>query len=359
MSSPESTGGFKVAGVNAWKAIHRQATNFAIPAGTVSRFVEAAIAPFADGEAGPRTNLEARARALAAALAAEERPYAQAARFISLEYVLRDGARVLRRVLQSAPTDVRDDIAAQMGYSSPLEAIRMAIAYSLVQGRPDVGQAAALSLVSVDDGGYPAEPFASVLYSASGSPIRSAWCNERGQWRLASFGLEEGPVTGSAEEADAGHSPTISFPWRFQVAAGCAFPVDGTGGFTGSVTMAFILSRFLAVGSGLAAGTAVFSDGGTTINEPLALRVAGFARLQVPLHLPRLTIMPYLSIASGGVFGFAGSWSIDSFSALRPGLQVGIGAEPKFFLGTELQWDFGRWILEQEYWGFVYAAYSF
>ncbi|MEJ2665254.1 MAG: serine protease, partial [Spirochaetia bacterium] len=127
-----STGGFKVIGVNSWKVVGRQAANFSVPAVRVKKFINASLAvrPKEDS-AGTTAALERTCRGFSAAFTAGAKPYREIMVFISRDFVLKKGEHILPRVLASAPHSIRDEILSAFYNASPIEAVRMALAYYL------------------------------------------------------------------------------------------------------------------------------------------------------------------------------------------------------------------------------------
>lgn len=98
--------GFKVVGINTWKAEDRQATNFSIPSAAISSFIDRALV--VGKEAKPQSQLlEARCRDFIGSFAKTEDAYKALARFISYQYVAQSGEAMLKDALGTAPTRVR------------------------------------------------------------------------------------------------------------------------------------------------------------------------------------------------------------------------------------------------------------
>ena len=114
---------YQVVGINTWKAVYRDSTNFAIPAAIIKKMI--------DGISSPESaSAEDRAQKLAKVLSDKTQSYSALVNFISYHKAAVDGQKDFESVLRFAPTSVRSQISDAFGYD-PAEGLRYACAYQL------------------------------------------------------------------------------------------------------------------------------------------------------------------------------------------------------------------------------------
>ena len=116
--------GYEVVGVNTWKALYRQNTNYSLPAENVSEFVKKNISSNGrvDGDTAKA------AKEFQQILSSKDSSWTDIEKFISLALVKKDGSKNFDACLKYAPSAVRDEIASEFVHN-PLEGIRYATAY--------------------------------------------------------------------------------------------------------------------------------------------------------------------------------------------------------------------------------------
>ena len=97
----KSASGYTVVGINTWKAVFRQNTNYAIPAKVVADFVE----KNASGSAV--INRDSRVNALVDTVMKDVDSFHEVTRFISKKMIADFGYEALKSVLERAPNEVR------------------------------------------------------------------------------------------------------------------------------------------------------------------------------------------------------------------------------------------------------------
>ncbi len=149
-------GGYSVVGINTWKARYREGTNFSLPsAPTVINFVKLSLSPATQESSDKSLKDRSDYYAKISAINNEDDPnqrIRQMANFISLDYVMSSGEDILFSVLSSAPTRVRNEAVWIFANSSPLDAIRFAIAYDIDKKMKDEENQSSLEWTEVNKG---------------------------------------------------------------------------------------------------------------------------------------------------------------------------------------------------------------
>ncbi|MCR4790487.1 MAG: serine protease [Treponemataceae bacterium] len=119
--------GYAVVGINTWKAFYRDSTNYSIPVNLISSFVEKTI----KGNAvDTEVQLKARAQKFAEIFADSESDFTDIARYISYDYVAREGKNAFYSVLRYSPSNVRSFIA-NVFTNNPIEGLKYSLAYKI------------------------------------------------------------------------------------------------------------------------------------------------------------------------------------------------------------------------------------
>lgn len=327
VASASSPLGYAVVGVNTWKVGGRQDTNFAIPSSAIEAFLKTATSRPA-GAATER--LADRARAFVAAASQDD--YKRLVRFVSYEIVAKEGERLLKAALASAPTKIRNEIVEQFVSVSPIDGLRMAVAYAIAE-RASISPLAlaATDAVAADDGtGY-----ADML--AGQTPFRAAWIEEHGHWRLASF-----PPAAAAQEArgkaaqKASVGVDIVSPFDLAFAAGAVFRIDGER-FTAlnfGMQADIFNSQFIHFSFEGAAGSMPYQSYDGERKATVFIPRVGLV-FQLPIRMREWYAVPFgkanvgflmpLSL-DGPDMGFHASWGAGAYVGV-PGTNVFISAE--------------------------------
>ena len=125
VASKNAAAGYEVIGVNSWKAIGRDATNFAIPVRLVAKLIESAKV-----KADDNALKEARRQKFKETVQNTSNDYTTLARFVSYDCAAKEGVDVFDDILRHASTKVKDRVVAEFA-ENPLEGLRYAMAYSL------------------------------------------------------------------------------------------------------------------------------------------------------------------------------------------------------------------------------------
>ena len=203
--------GYEIIGINSAKAIFRQATNFAIPASTITQFMDekafagnkkierdltAALNIFAENckhfeiekESDKNKEIIKRIRKLTTV--------------VSEDYAIQSGLDVYLKALRKAPKLFRTEILSASIFGNPINGIRTALAYDIYTTvdpeentyLPDTGTDIG-SLKKTDNG------YEFVLYDeVQKSKFFTVWKKSYNSWQMDGASLNEPPQNGTASK---------------------------------------------------------------------------------------------------------------------------------------------------------------
>lgn len=125
IESKAAASGYEVVGINTWKAVGRDSTNFSIPARLALDLIEKSKKAANDGE-----EKAARSKKFKAAITEEGNDYTSIVKFISYDYASKNGEAEFEDILRHGSTKVRNRVIAEFSFN-PIEGLRYALAYSL------------------------------------------------------------------------------------------------------------------------------------------------------------------------------------------------------------------------------------
>jgi serine protease Do len=334
--------GYRVVGVNTWKAYNRQAANFSIPAAATVSFISEVLAGEGDSSTW-RKALESRCRGFIGAAGKPENAYKEMGKYISYAYVEREGEAILKEAFSAAPAEVRRVIVDAFSNESPIDGIRLAIAYDIESRIKDAGSAGSLEFTAIKGEVASSAPV-SVDFSLSGKSATLAWVREQGVWKLQDFPLDTVGAPGRAKSESKGRtgSHNASFdesPYTALFQFGPDIPLSNS-----LSTPTWLFNCLVVPGTYAAYG---FSMGGRSIpfNSPNAgdgrsiqVQVCGLVRGQLPIRTSGLDIVPYAGLAGGLGLDMTG---LDAdyregtgfLGALEGGLNFGLESLQSFYLG--------------------------
>ena len=208
VKSANAPSGYEIIGINSAKAIFRQATNFAIPASTITQFMEekafagnkkidrdltASLNAFAENckhfeiekESDKNKEIVKRIRKLTTV--------------VSEDYAIQSGLDVYLKALRKAPKLFRTEILSASIFGNPINGIRTALAYDIYTTvdpeentyLPDTGTDIG-SLKKTDNG------YEFVLYDeVQKSKFFTVWKKSYNSWQIGGANLNEPPQIGA------------------------------------------------------------------------------------------------------------------------------------------------------------------
>ena len=198
--------GYEVIGINSAKAVFRQATNFAIPASTITKFMDEKV--FAGSKKIER-DLTASLNAFAEsckhfAIDKESDKNKEIVRrirkltvYVSEDYAIQNGLDIYLKALRKAPKLFRNEILAASIFGNPINGIRTALAYDMYTTidpeenayLPDAGTD--IGKLKKTENGYEF-----VLYDeGQKSKFFTVWKKSYNSWQIDNASLNEPPQT--------------------------------------------------------------------------------------------------------------------------------------------------------------------
>lgn len=183
--SAKNSVGYEVVGINTWKAVSRQNTNFAIPASLITRLINNSKTQ------SENDNLKAaqeRSATLLEKLNNEDEDFKSIAKYISDELTIKQGKEAFIKALQYADSQERNFIAATFS-QSPFEGIRYSVAYQIWKDYSVANSNEPVTLIS--------DQMEGSTYNAifknndSNKNISLEWYIEGGMWKVKSVKQEE------------------------------------------------------------------------------------------------------------------------------------------------------------------------
>lgn len=314
IESKSANGGYAVVGVNTWKAVGRESTNFAIPAALVVKLIDNSKKTIDD-----ETLKAERVAKFKAELTEASNDYTSLVKFVSYSYASEQGEDLFDDILRHASTKVRDRVLTEFAFN-PIEGLRYAVAYNLYQ----------------DFSGN---------YATEENLAKISWQKEHGLFRIASVESDGKKKTksksgSSKKEKSKGEVPSLSFegiesPFILSINGGAEIPlkaeVEGIAYDDAKTGVVFGLSVF--PGSTGMFGVAAEYERQNFDNKALgAFGVGGV--FKVPLNFNLFCIAPKLG--AGIKLGF-GEPSISQFyweAGLETTFNLGLGVfRPGFEIG--------------------------
>jgi len=197
IKNDKAKGGYLVVGINTWKALNRQAANYAMPAKAIQAFIKRFL-PEQTIAADDAADAGGRARSFLDACKTKTPAYKDIAKYVSNAYVQSEGEDALLRVLRMAPTNVCSYIEYVFVNYSPIEGMRLAIAYEIQRMMENERGAIEASPGNVAKDAETGE--VSIDLQQEGLRWVSSWKKENQVWRLRSFSKIENERAGNDKD---------------------------------------------------------------------------------------------------------------------------------------------------------------
>lgn len=342
-SSEES--GYYVVGINTWKAMYRQNTNFSIPSDLVKKTVEKNLSREVSEE------FDQRVKKLCAALETEEKDFINLSRYISNDMVLNYGKKEFVNAVSVASEESQKLIVTTFA-ENPIEGLRVSLAYKVWSDFNSAG-AKNISLGEREETG---SSMKIQLKLESGKDVETVWCNENGNWKLKSTLLlteiKKGNKISSASRPSKSNTPkdpdkklTFTDPYAYTLDAAFVLPAETLApGFEADfrfnfnffgIGLFFLTQKTCAdVKKDRDFSTYTYQDD----NYPVSA-FGGTVELKVPLNFERILVEPFLEGKTGfSNFseilnkngGFCGGFSVGSDVVFKAADGFGIGGGLKY-----------------------------
>lgn len=290
----ESSGvGYKVIGINTWKAVARQSTNYSIPIKVVSAFVEKNLT-----ENDASKTIEDRIAEFILANGDKDQAFLAVAKFISNDMVAACGGDAFFAVLGKASTSVRSAIVDIFNYD-PIEGLRYSLAFQTWQTFQGTDGVLAIETDTpiVTSLGTKVD-----LTPEGKDSVSSLWILEQGNWRISEFSEIEGSKLAKKEnDTSADYSFSMKDPYFITVSAG--FMPGNSGARSVSVLFTSNSLGFGAFYQKDTVDVAIDDDvlnyyGNDKIENEISI-FGVLARFRVPLAFGKLVFSPYGEVRFG------------------------------------------------------------
>lgn len=340
IADPSGEAGYAVVGVNTWKYVRRQDTNYSIPAAAVQAYITKVLNP--ENAPAIKTQMEKRVQSFIADAAKQDNDFTDIVKYISYAYVGSDGKDVFVKALSSAPSAVRSVVVAVFNNYSPLEGMRYALAWDVWKKLGNDER----SLVSAGDVTEVSSVACTVPLQNEKweKPIETRWISEHGLWRLEMFGSAQAKTekgkkkaktakTDMEENSDDDGNPFFGFESPYgvalQVGADLSLSEEAKSGFCASflyfADMNGLDARWVGAGVALVADKADFiSRSGTHIKDAKRFAVGPAVALQIPMSIGKVYVQPYVMGSLGFNLSAFGSFDNKSPNGFVAGFEGGV-----------------------------------
>ena len=324
----KAAAGYRVIGINTWKAAYRESTNFSIPAPVIQTFVAKVT-----GGTSNSGDITKRIKQFVKDTADKDLEFFALGKYISNSIISKSGGDAFLSVIASAPAAVRSAVVDVFEYD-PIEGLRYALAYDV--WKEFQGENGAL----LTESGTPEESANGKKISLTPqgkTSIATLWDIEQGNWKIVDFSSIENSKLGKKDKnASAGKSDfTLGEPYLMSLTGGLLLPFDTLSpGFTASL---LFNSEFLGVGVYCQSEKAMI-DVTTSSSKPSVQRLttmtsAGIAaRLQIPLCFGKLEFNPFGEMR----LGFSNITSMLTDGSSRFHFSAGGGLEVSYRINSVL-----------------------
>ncbi|MBQ9630689.1 MAG: trypsin-like peptidase domain-containing protein [Treponema sp.] len=317
--------GYRIVGINTWKAYTREATNFSIPGKIIRDFVEQTVKG-----TKKQISIDDRVKQFVKSVTNKDEILSNLAKYISNNMISKFGKDAFTSCLQIAPSDVRNMVARTFA-SDPIEGLRYALVYQVIKEFWDDETALKTEADKAEES--TAGMKVNLNIENKDEPINTLWIEEQGNWRLAEFSTIKPAEKKSQKKNKQSSGSTkvdgveINEPYRMNISAGFLYSFESKKpGFDFS-----LLGTWNYVGFGfflqmqkanvLAEIEGLYNT--YEMRQSNMFSVGPILRLQVPISFHKFTLTPFGDVR----FGFSNLFTItkdEKTSRLYTGLGGGL-----------------------------------
>ncbi len=290
IADTKASSGYRVVGLNTWKAVYREATNFSIPAPVIQSFVEKTVA--GKQSAG---DIDDRIKQFVKATGDKDLAFFALGKYVSNNMISKSGGDAFFSVLAKAPVSVRSTVVDIFEYD-PIEGLRYAIAYEIWKEFQGEDGTLATEAGTAEDSTNGKK----ISLTPQGkTSIATLWNTEQGNWKITEFDTIENSKLGKKDKKDANKNSDFSVgePYFISLSGGILLPFETqTPGY--SSTLLFN-NKIIAFGIYLQSEKAIIStktdDSSTEYSNNLTTMTTGgiLTRIQIPFTFNKFEINPY------------------------------------------------------------------
>lgn len=311
--------GYRVVGLNTWKAVYRESTNFSIPAPIIQSFVAKTVA--GKQSAG---DINDRIKQFVKATGDKDLVFFALGKYVSNSMISKSGGDAFFSVLAKAPVSVRSTVVDIFEYD-PIEGLRYAIAYEI--WKEFQGENGTLAT----EAGTPEDSTNGKKISLTPqdkTSIATLWNTEQGNWKIIEFDTIEDSKLGKKDKnaANKKNDFSVGEPYFISLSGGILLPFETqTPGYSSSL---LFNGNFIAFGIYLQSEKAIIStksDSSTEYTDnPTTMTTGGIlTRFQFPFSFNKFEINPYGTAR----LGFSNITSLLTDGSSRLHFAVGCGLE--------------------------------
>ena len=304
LTTANTESGYRVVGINTWKAFTRESTNFSIPSKVVSSFVEETVK-----NTRKKISIDERVKQFVKATANKDELFTALGKYVSNEMISKVGKDSFTTVLAIAPSEARNAVAGIFSYD-PIEGLRYAVAYQIWKEFQDGEETLKTEASSAEDSTNGMK--ISLTIDTKDEPIETLWIEEQGNWRLVEFStLKQSEKKSSQKQKSSKKSSGVKIDgvevydqYKMHISMGLLYPFESKKpGFDFSLLGSWHYVAFGAFVQMQKANILVRSESGwgdTYENRLTSMTTVGpNLRVQVPISFNRFTLMPYGDLRLG------------------------------------------------------------
>ncbi len=248
--------------------------------------------------------------------------------------MLNSGEAALSEVLKRATKEIQDEIIGTFYNASPIEATRMAIAYSIYMQVVKQEETPNLTFLAVEGDVANSYQTTSVSFSLGDTKLSSSWVYEHGDWHLNHFPVEGGAFSSKPDEQEGIIRET---PYYFLVFGGAQLDFDDIATPMWSGGVHFKFSDYITTGVEIGIRPLTIDDGFGSEIQSSTFQLVWANHLQLPLRISILSIIPYVS----GCLVFRMNSDFPEYGGylivVGGGVQLGFSKDPIFLICCEYQ----------------------
>ncbi|MBQ1661667.1 MAG: trypsin-like peptidase domain-containing protein [Treponema sp.] len=291
---------YSVVGINTWKAVSRDGTNFAIPAKVIDSFVSNAVSG-----AKKSVNIDERIKQFTNALKDEDKTFLGLAKFVSNEMISQVGDEAFLSAVRTASGSMREALMQLYAYS-PVSGMRYSIAYVVWSEFQKNGKPLDVASSEPESTG---ENWTVKLTPQGRKELTSVWGVEQGRLRLFEFSTIRAKGTSIWER---GHEDfDIADPFLIDLKGGILYPF-ATKKMGFNIEFEYSMYDFITFGAGFCSETVnVKKEYSSTTEEAKQNTIYVGAGLQLPLWIDSFVVIPHANVQ----LGFANFFDIENHSS--------------------------------------------
>lgn len=300
--------GYSVSGINTWKALNRESTNFAIPMKAINQFVEDAI-----NSRNANATIEGKLEKFNASIANKEETFGRMSSYISNDMISSLSSETFLRIVDSASKDARDLIIDYFLYN-PLEGIRYSLAAYIWNCFRKKDALLPYTTSAPESEG---DTYNVTFVINEKTMYNSKWIKSQGTWKLVDFnGIASGELVGVENKGLSFHNP---FSMSLYGGVCLDIPSSEKPGF--NLGFAIKSNDYFSMG---------FAFNHDTLKNNEYNIINADVRLTVPFNLGKVILIPYGTLGLGVFFATGNSSIHDSFNF---GFLYGLGLEVVYDTG--------------------------